>query len=191
MLGVTLAWVRRRWVLGDDDAVLGRPTQIAALLGVLAYAPACAYFLAFATDWSMSYAVDGASVPSAVLLVLAALDAVAVPIGFQAGQRAARRGALQAHIALGAVPAVVVIAALGASVQALRVDGTFHQVTAGFGTRPVVGGPLGFAIAWMVAMIAAGTVVAARAMGRPTEASTSAASAAPRDSLVRGRGDGS
>jgi hypothetical protein len=55
----------------------------------------------------------------------------------------------------------------------------------------VVGGPLGFAIAWMVAMIAAGTVVAARAMGRPTEASTSAASAAPRDSLVRGRGDGS
>ncbi len=91
--------------------------------------------------------------------MLVVLDALAVMAGFWLGYRAARRrtaAADRALLALGATPAVVAIAVVLSSLTRLRVDGTFNQVSARFGTRPVSGGPLGYAILWMGAMIVAG-----------------------------------
>jgi hypothetical protein len=67
-------------------------------------------------------------------------------------------------LAIGVAPAAIAAALALAFLGKLREDGTFHQVSARFGTRPVAGGPLGYAILWMGAMIVAGMVIAARAL---------------------------
>jgi hypothetical protein len=185
-LGVALAWAARRGAPRESDALLGPPTQVAALMGCLVYGPACAYFLAFATDWSLSYAVDSGAVPSAVLLVLALIDAVAVPAGFQAGHRAAKRRAVRWHVPLGLVPVGIAMGMLATSQRALRLDGTFQQVSSAFGTRPVVGGPLGYAITWMAAMVGAGAVIAARYLTATTRQAQPEPTPGDRPAVPRG-----
>ena len=167
-LGVALAWLCRVEAAREDASVGRARMRVAALFAALVFAPACAYFVAFAADWSLFYLVDGRAVPSALLLVLVFVDAGAVVGGFQAGYHAARAGtrtADRALLVLGAVPAAVACAVAMAFLGRLRVDGTFHQVSERFGTRPVAGGPLGYAILWMGGMIVAGMVIAAQALG--------------------------
>ena len=162
-LGVLLAWLGRAEAPREDAGVGQARRRVAALYGALVFAPACAYFVVFACDWALFYLVDGRAVPSALLLVLVVVDAVAVPAGFHAAHRLLRSGRFDADrltLAIGAAPAVVSVAVGLAFLNRLRVDGTYHQVTQSFGTRPVAGGPLGWAILWMGAMIVAGLVVA-------------------------------
>jgi len=169
LLGLALAWPCRGEASREDD-VDGRArarTRVAALFAVLVFAPACAYFLVFAGDWAFLYFADSRTIPSALLLVLVVLDAVAVIAGFWAGYSAARRrtaAADRALFALAVGPAVTTVAVVLGFLGRLRVDGTFNQVSARFGTRPVSGGPLGYAILWMGAMIVAGMVIAGRAL---------------------------
>lgn len=166
-LGVALAWLAGAEAARDDEGALAR-TLIAALFGALVFAPASGYFLAFAADWSFAYFVDSRLIPSAVLLLLAILDAAAVPLGFLAGRRAASRTAASRGLlpALVAIPALLALAPLLALFNRLRIEGTFHQVKSAFGTQPVAGGPLGYAILWMGAMIAGGFAVTLRALTR-------------------------
>ena len=165
-LGVLLAWLGRGEAPREDSAAGRARALVAALFAWLTFAPACAYFVVFACDWALFYLADSRAVPSALLLVLVAIDAAAVMTGFWVGHRTARRGpaADPALLALGAGPAAVAVALLLAFVGRLGVDGTFHQVSARFGTRAVAGGPLGYAILWMNAMIVGGVVIAARAL---------------------------
>jgi hypothetical protein len=174
-LGVVLAWLCRVDAPREDVAAGRARAWVAGLFAALVFAPACAYFLIFAGDWSLFYLADSRAVPSALVLVLVLVDAAAVLGGFLAGYRAARSGARAAErvlIALGAVPAVMAVAVVLAFFARLGVDGTFNQVSARFGTRPVAGGPLGYAILWMGAMIVAGLWIAGRALAdrpRPEE----------------------
>jgi hypothetical protein len=163
-LGAVLAWLCRGEAPREDEAVGRARARVAGLFGGLVFAPVCAYFVIFAGDWALFYLADSRAVPSALLLVLVVIDAVAVVSGFWAGYQAARRRADRALLALGAAPATVAAAMVLAMLPRLRVDGTFHQVSARFGTRPVAGGPLGYAVLWMGAMIVAGMVIAARAL---------------------------
>ncbi len=163
-LGAVLAVLCRGEVLREDHLAVRARATIAALFGALVYAPACAYFVIFAGDWSFFYELDSRAVPSAALLVLVVVDAALVPIGFLAGRRAAERRAERVLYALCAAPAALTAALVLAFLTKLRVEGTFHQVTERFGTRPVAGGPLGWAILWMGAATAAGFAVAARAV---------------------------
>ena len=168
VLGVVLAWLCRGEAPREGDAAGRARARVAALFGGLVFAPACAYFIVFAGDWALFYLDDSRAVPSALWLLLVVLDAVAVVAGFWAGYQAARRRADRALLALGAGPAGVALAVLLSFLARLRVDGTFQQVSARFGTRPVAGGPLGYAILWMDVMMVAGMVVAVRALaGRP------------------------
>ncbi len=169
VLGVALAWLCRGEAPREDptDGRARARARVVALFGALVFAPACAYFLVFACDWALFYLVDSRAVPSALLLLLGILDAGAVMGGFWAGYRAARRrtaAADRALLALGVGPGFAALALVFAFLARLRVDGTFNQVSARFGTRPVAGGPLGYAILWMGAMIVAGMVIAARAL---------------------------
>jgi hypothetical protein len=53
----------------------------------------------------------------------------------------------------------------------LRVDGSYHQVRGAFGTQPVAGGPLGYAILWMDALFAVAFALTARLLAaRPRPA---------------------
>ena len=81
---------------------------------------------------------------------------------------------------LGVVPAVLAVGLVLALFPRLRVEGTFHQVRSDFGTQPVAGGPLGYAILWMNGLVIAGFAAAVRAMsGQGFGAAKSPAPEAP------------
>lgn len=194
-LGVLLAWLARAEAARDDDRSLRARAQVAALFGALVFAPACGYFLVFSGDWARFYLVDGRAVPSALDLVLVVVDAAVVPLGFVAARRAGRRRAYRVLGALGGAPTAAALALVLIFFPKLRVEGTYHQVRGDFGTQPVAGGPLGYAILWMDAMILAGFIVSARALEgrappRPLEPTSpdESAEAAPAKLLgARGR----
>lgn len=163
-LGAALAWIGRAEAPREDEAAGRARLAVAALFGALVYAPACAYFLAFAGDWALFYLADSRGVPSALELLLVVTDAALVAIGFAAGHLAAKRRAEVALFAMMVAPATVAGALVLAFVPKLRLEGTFHQVTARFGTQPLAGSATGWAVLWMGAMMVAGFVVAARAL---------------------------
>ncbi len=163
-LGVALAWLARVEAARRDDAGWGARAVIAALYGALVFAPACSYFLIFAGDWSLAYLLDSRGVPSAIGLVLVIIDAGSVPLGLLAARRALSRRASRLPMVLGIVPAAVAVGLVLALFPRLRVEGTYHQIRSDFGTQPVAGGPLGYAILWMNAIILGGFSAAVRAM---------------------------
>jgi hypothetical protein len=165
-LGVALAWLSRGEADRDDDLGTRARARVVTLFGALVFAPACAYFLIFASDWARFYLVDSRAVPSALDLLLVVLDAAIVPVGFLAARRQGRRHAYRALGALGGVPSVAALALVLIFFPKLRIEGTFHQVRSDFGTEPVAGGRLGYAILWMNAMLVAGFWLTLRALAR-------------------------
>lgn len=153
-LGVLLALFAPRASLPDAGPAHPRPRLLVALFAALVFAPVCAYFLAFAGDWSIAYLTDSRAIPSALLLILVALDALSVVVGFSVGRGSHR--SLRAVTALIGVPLGAVLIFIVLFFGRLRVDGTFHQVRGDFGTQPVAGGPLGYALVWMFGLLAAG-----------------------------------
>lgn len=163
-LGAALAWIGRVEAPREDDAAFRARAAVAALFAALCFAPACAYFVIFAGDWSLFYLIDERTVPSAIELIVILADAALPIAGFAIGHRAARRRADRVILALIAAPAAIAAVTVLASLPRLRIEGTFHQVGSHFGTQPVSGSPLGWSILWMGAMISAGFVIAARAL---------------------------
>ncbi len=164
-LGVLLALFAPRASLPDAGPAHPRPRLLVALFAALVFAPVCAYFLAFAGDWSIAYLTDSRAIPSALLLILVVLDALSVLVGFSVG-RGSRRS-LQAVTALIGVPLGAALVFIVLFFGRLRVDGTFHQVRGDFGTQPVAGGPLGYALVWMFGLLAAGFGLTLRLLREP------------------------
>lgn len=155
-LGVLLALFAPGASLADAGPSHPRPRLLVGLFAALVFAPICAYFLAFAGDWSLAYLADSRSVPSALLLLLVVLDAASVVLGFSAGRRLIARRSLRAVTALIAVPLGAALIFVVVLYGRFRIDGTYHQVRGDFGTQPVAGGPLGYALVWMFGLLAAG-----------------------------------
>jgi hypothetical protein len=182
VLGVAFGWIRAAEAQPRGGGGPRGGLLATALFGALVFAPINAYFVAFAGDWALSYLVDRRSVPSAVLLVLVLVDAAAVPAGFALAGRLARTRSLGAVLVAGAAPAAVALLALLAFARRLRIDATYQQYRLDFGTQPIAGGPLGYAVLWMLGMLAAGFVVTARTLRAPrrTEPPPEAAPRLPR-----------
>ena len=155
-LGALLALFAPGASLADIGPAHPRPRLLVGLFAALVFAPFCAYFLAFAGDWSLAYLADSRSVPSALLLLLVVLDAASVLVGYSVGRRSMGRRSLRAVTALIAVPLGVALVFVVVLYGRLRIDGTYHQVRGDFGTQPVAGGPLGYALVWMFGLLAAG-----------------------------------
>jgi len=173
-LGVLLAWLARPEDGLDERPGPGdRPALAVALYALLVYAPVSAYFAIFAADWSFAYLVDGRAIPSALLLLLVLLDAAAPVLGFLAGRRALARRSLPALAWLAALPLFAAVIPLVVLHARFGIDATYDQVQSDFGTRPLPGSPLGYAILWMDALLVAGAVFTARTLS--TAAQTSAA----------------
>ena len=182
-LGALLAWLRAAAPRSPVSVAWGgaassstsralaaadrRPLLLSSLFSLLVFTPVCAYFLVFAPDWSFAYLVDSRRIPSAVDLVLLALDAASVPAGFAAVTHAeGRRSLRDLAVLIGAPLAVALLVVLVLS-RRLAVDGTYRQLHGDFGVRPVAGGPLGYALLWMDGLLAAGLLLTARAMLAP------------------------
>lgn len=176
-IGVLLAWSgwSRRKVEAAPWPSWSRDDRLIALFATLVFAPICAYFIVFAADWSLAYVVDSRAIPSAIGLLLVVTDAISVMAGAEIARRLARRGALSVAAALASAalaPALLFALLFRAR---LAIEGTFHQVHSDFGTLPVAGGPLGYALLWMALLLAAGlalTVRLLRADPRPPPSPT-------------------
>ena len=158
-LGVALAAIGGSPV--ERDAQM-RGLLLVGLFSLLVFAPAAAYFVAFAPDWSYGYAVDSRRIPEAVDFGILFADVASVPAGFRVAQRESGRPAVVAW--LGAVPAAAVIALVVLGARRLEIDATYAQYHGDFGARNVAGSPLGWALLGAWTLIAAAAVVTARTL---------------------------
>lgn len=158
LLGAAFAWVAAE-ELARDGGVGSRSLTVVALFGLLVYAPISGYLLAFAPDWSYGYVVDSQRLPSAVDTAWVLLDAASVPAGFARAARHARVKRSGPIMRLVALPAAVALGLVLATLPRLSVHASYAQYHGDFGTRPVSGSPLGFALLAMTLILLVGASV--------------------------------
>ena len=142
------------WLAADDlrqapEVATSRSLSVVALFGLLVYAPACAYFLTFSPDWSLSYFVDTQKLPSALEMTLLLTDAASAPLGFCAAAPVARARKAGAVMRIAMAPAVLALAMVVATLRRIRVHATYAQYHGDFGTEPLTGSSLGVALLWV------------------------------------------
>jgi len=170
-LGALFAWAGMDELSRVGGGVTSRSLVVAALFGSMVFAPACGYFEAFFPDWSYAYLIDGQRRPVALDLALLIVDGLSVPLGLMlfAASAAARR---TASLARGvAIPAFAASLFLLAMLPRLRVFATYAEFHGDFGTEPLTGSPVGYALIWMasiVAACAAWTIRALRTLAEPS-----------------------
>lgn len=161
-LGVLFAWLVASDPEREEGRVAARNLSAVTAFAALVYAPVCAYFLLFAPDWTYAYLVPSAAVPSALELLLVAVDGASVVAGFALCRRWSSRGAVRPLLLLAFAPVGLVLVTVVALHHRLRVEGTFREFSASFGLEPLSGSPIGYALLWMAAMLAIGVMVTAR-----------------------------
>jgi hypothetical protein len=171
-LGVVFAWAGSEEIARLGGSVTSRALVVAALFGALVYAPACGYFEAFFPDWSYAYFLDSEVRPAALDLGLLVVNGLSVPLGLAAFSRAAasRRTAALARGA--AVPAAVAALFVLAMLPRLRIFASFAQFHGDFGTEPLTGSPVGYALIWMTGVVAFAAAWTARVLRRLAEPDT-------------------
>jgi hypothetical protein len=154
---------RTRGVVGSHSFL------VVGLFGVLVWGPACGYFLAFFPDWSYAYVLN-AEHRSVALDMAAVLVATASPAaGFSSFGRlaASRRG--EALTRGAAVPALAATAFVLLLLPRLKLYATHAQFHGDFGTEPLVGSPVGYALVWMAVVAATATAWTVRLLRRFAE----------------------
>lgn len=170
LLGMSLAWMARAELARSEvPLVLARPFLVALGLGLLVLGPVVGYFAAMHGDWAWLYLVRASRVPSAIDLLVVALAAAQVPLGFALVTPWAirRQGARVFQVSL-AVAAVLVVA-VAVFARRLSVSATFVQYHGGFGAAPLGKSPLGRGVllSWLSLAVAyAWTAHALRARRR-------------------------
>ncbi|MDF3068358.1 MAG: hypothetical protein K0R38_3959 [Polyangiaceae bacterium] len=159
-LGVSFAWLSRRELRRVTNELGSRGLAIAALFGLFVLAPISAYFLAFEPDWCLAYLVDTSQATPALTPGLLLVALATVPSGFLLGRLLLERGdeATLLRVMLG-----LVVATLGAVMLGLRrfaVQGSYAQFHGDFGTQPLAGSSLGYAILVLGFWLTAGLVFA-------------------------------
>lgn len=150
------------WAAGEEltraAGSLGstRSLAVVVLFSFLIFGPMSGYFLAYATDWSLAYLLDGRHLPSAVMLVAVLLNIAVVPLGFAAGAAQVRRRRLMALLPMGAVPLAVAAVVVGVLARRLSFYGTYAQVHRGGSADPLPGSPVGQAVLWFLLCLLAG-----------------------------------
>jgi hypothetical protein len=154
VLGIAFAWAAAEELARAGGHAGARSLWLVGLFGLIVYAPAAGFFLAFSPDWSYAYLVDSQRLPGAVDLGLVLLDAASVPAGFVAASRWAAARKLGALVRLSFLPVALLIAFFAFAMPRLGVHATHAQYHGDFGTRAVSGSPLGYALLWMFTVLA-------------------------------------
>ena len=158
LLGAFFAWVAAD-ELSRDASISARTLTVVSLFGLLVYAPVAGYFLAFAPDWSYAYWIDSQRLPGSVDTAWVLLDAASVPLGFARTARHVRAKRTGPLLRLLAVPALVASALVLSTLPRLGVQASYVQFHGDFGTRPVAGSPLGYALLGMTLILLAGAAI--------------------------------
>ena len=160
-LGIAFAWWAREELARSQASAGGigsRSLVIVTLFATVVFAPIGSYFLAFEADWSYAYFIDTRRIPSALQLALVLVDAASVPIGFVVAASYARSRKLVPVLTLATSPAVLVLACLAVAAGRLGIQASYAQFHGDFGTRPIAGSSLGYALLWMDALLVLGAV---------------------------------
>ena len=144
----------------------GRPLLIVSLFSLLVFAPVCAYFAAFAPDWSYAYLIDSHRLPGAVDLAVILVDVASVPIGFGLAVRRGRERRPGTYGRVAALPLLLCATFIVAAFPQLGVHATYAQYHGDFGMRSVAGSPLGYALLWMDGILVLGASYTARMLRR-------------------------
>jgi len=165
-LGVACAWAAVGDLGRSTSGLGGRALLVTTAFALLVFAPIAGYFVAFEPDWSYAYFVDSERLPAIVPIAVVLLAAVSVPAGFLAAVGDARSRRLGRVLRKAAVPAFLCAVFLLATFSRLSVHANYAQFHGDFGTRGVAGGPLGYALIWMLGVLAAATAWTLRALQR-------------------------
>jgi hypothetical protein len=157
ILGAAFAWSGREELARSQAAFIGsRSLIIVTLFAALVFAPIGAYFLAFEADWSYAYFIDTRRIPSALQLALVLLDLASVPVGFVVAASRARTRRLGPVLGLAIPPLALGLGAILVTSSRLSIQASYAQFHGDFGTRPVAGSSLGYALLWMDALLVLG-----------------------------------
>lgn len=159
-LGVSFAWLSRRELRRVTTELGSQGLVIAALFGLFVLAPISAYFLAFEPDWCLAYLLDTSQATPALTPGLLLVALATVPGGFLVGRWLLERGD---EATLLRVLSALVVVTLGAVMLGLRrfsVQGSYAQFHGDFGTQPLAGSSLGYAILVLGFWLTAGLVFA-------------------------------
>jgi hypothetical protein len=166
-LGVAFAWTARDDIAGGAGGRLAAPSLAVVLLfALLVFVPACAYFLVFEPAWSYLYLVEGARRFSLLGFITLALALVSVPGGFLAASRQARDQRALELARLAIVPAAIALVVLLVGLPRLAVKATYAQFHGDFGTEPLAGSSLGWAVLWASLVTLAAAVYTASVLRR-------------------------
>ena len=166
-LGVAFAWAARDVVAGGAGGRLAAPSLgVVLLFALLVYVPACGYFLIFEPAWAYFYAVEGARRFSALNLVTLSLALASVPAGFLAAAQHARSQRTLEVARLAIVPTALGLLVLLAGLPRLAVKATYAQFHGDFGTEPLAGSSLGWAVLWAALVTLASALYAASVLRR-------------------------
>ncbi len=170
-LGIAFAWNAADELAADPTSVLGsRCLVIATLFSALVFAPIAGYFVAFDGDWAFAYVVNSQKVPSAVVLALILIDAASVPLGFVTAAAHARNRQLGPLVSMALGPAAIALLTMLVFSRRLGISATYAQFHGDFGTQPVVGTPLGFALIWMNGVLAVAVALTIQHLRRVSSA---------------------
>jgi hypothetical protein len=146
-LGVAFAWLSRRELRRiAPGEVGGRGLSIAALFALFVLSPVTAYFLAFEPDWCLAYLVDTSRASAALAPALLLSTLASVPAGFLVGRGLLSRGDEASLLRALAGGGVLTLGGLMLGLRRFTVQGSYAQFHGDFGTQPLAGRSLGYAI---------------------------------------------
>ena len=164
-LGALFAWFSREDLLRGAPAMLTvRSLVIVTVYALFVFGPAAAYFLVFEPAWASAYLLEVGRHARAFDVVLAVLTPASVIAGFVVAGHAIRRQRPAAALRVGAPSALVALALTLLLFPRLSVQATYAQYHGDFGTRPVAGTPLGWALVWFGTIVLFATIYVTRAL---------------------------
>ncbi|MDX2051565.1 MAG: hypothetical protein SFV15_04180 [Polyangiaceae bacterium] len=153
-LGILFAWAAAEELArSPEPRVVSRSQLLVLTFALLVYAPLAGFFIAFAPAWSYVYLAAASRAPTFLDIGVVLADATSVPLGFFCAARRAGKRDVVGLARMMAVPALLVAAGLALSLRRLAVVGSYGQFQGDFGTQPLAGSPLGYAVLWMGAVL--------------------------------------
>jgi hypothetical protein len=142
------------------------PLGLVTLFALLVFGPTAAYYMALEPYWSYAYFIESAPRISALNAAVLLVDVASVPLGYALGERVHGAGRFGALVRLIGLPVLALCLFLVVFLPRLSVQATYSQYHGDFGTRPVAGSPLGYALIWTTLVLLASVSWTAFALRR-------------------------
>ncbi len=149
---------------GAGGRVVARSLALVLLFSILVFVPACAYFLVFEPAWAYLYLVEGARRFAALNFLTLCAAVASVPAGFLLATPHARAQRSMDVGRLAALPAGIAFVILLTSLPRLAVRASYAQFHGDFGTEPLAGSSLGWAVLWSALVTTSAALYTASAL---------------------------